>query len=99
MILLQTKKRKGLGMERLKNARSSGVDYLLLRYMADNADEQGILKSRMIDIAEGARISYTTTIRIINRLEQLGDIEIRHKAGLNHSNIYRVGWYDERATV
>jgi Mn-dependent DtxR family transcriptional regulator len=72
------------------NETTSGNDRLAMLALADHADDNGFCWPSIKTISEKIRCSERTTIRIIQRLEELGVVYIEHSIGRGHSNRYIV---------
>lgn len=66
----------------------SGSDLVVMLFLADKSDDNGISWHGIDSIAKHARITKRSAIRSIEKLEESGDVYIERSKGRAHTNVY-----------
>jgi len=66
----------------------SGSDLVVMLFLADKSDDNGISWHGIDSIAKYARITKRSAIRSIEKLEESGDVYIERSKGRAHTNVY-----------
>jgi DnaD/phage-associated family protein len=70
------------------NDKHSGSDLVVMLFLADKSDDNGISWHGIDSIAKHARITKRSAIRSIEKLEATGDVYVERSKGRAHTNVY-----------